>query len=343
MTITSKFNLTVFIFSILLFTNTNNIQAQVPLKTVVEHFTNTNCSVCASRNPGFYTNLNGFPAVNYLSVHPSSPYASCLLSQQNTVGNDARTNFYNIYGGTPRLVINGAVISAATNYGNSTLFSSTAALTSDYSITIYSATYFDSITNTVVIKKHSNTMAPSNVTLFLGAIEDTITYTGGNGEPKHYNALRKTILNNTAVTLPANIGDSVSFTGLVLKNAVWNWDRMKVIAILADGNKSVLQSQIQIPTIGIVTPLSIQDSENSDSDYSTTNSIEIYPNPTQGNFYIKSAFEKDITAELVSVLGVSKTITIKSKQLTEINDLPKGIYFLKSNRHNGFSRKVIVQ
>ena len=31
---------------------------QVPLTIISEHFTNTKCSVCASRNPGFYTNYN---------------------------------------------------------------------------------------------------------------------------------------------------------------------------------------------------------------------------------------------------------------------------------------------
>jgi hypothetical protein len=31
---------------------------EVPKKIVVEHFTNSRCSVCASRNPGFYANYN---------------------------------------------------------------------------------------------------------------------------------------------------------------------------------------------------------------------------------------------------------------------------------------------
>ena len=90
--------------------------SQVPKKAVVEHFTNTNCSVCASRNPGFYTNLNMQTGVLNLAVHPSSPYPNCLLYQQNATANDARTNYYGIYGSTPRLVINGNVISSAANY-----------------------------------------------------------------------------------------------------------------------------------------------------------------------------------------------------------------------------------
>src|SRR6185436_4956285 len=84
--------------------------AQVPKKTVVEHFTNTKCSVCAARNPGFNANLNHQANVIRLAIHPSSPYSGCLLYNQNATDNDARTNYYGVYGGTPRLVINGNVV-----------------------------------------------------------------------------------------------------------------------------------------------------------------------------------------------------------------------------------------
>ena len=96
--------------------------SQVPKKTIVEHFTNTKCSICASRNPGFYTNLNNQPGVLHLAIHPSSPYNGCQLYQQNSSENDARTNYYGVYGGTPRLVINGSVISVNANYSDNSMF-----------------------------------------------------------------------------------------------------------------------------------------------------------------------------------------------------------------------------
>jgi len=79
--------------------------AQVQKNVVVEHFTNTRCGICASRNPGFFTNLNNNPDVIHLAIHPSSPYSSCVFNQHNSVDNDDRTNYYGIYGGTPRLVV----------------------------------------------------------------------------------------------------------------------------------------------------------------------------------------------------------------------------------------------
>jgi hypothetical protein len=102
------------IFSILFFVSSITL-AQVPKKVVVEHFTNTRCSVCASRNPGFYNNYKTQAGVIHLAIHPSSPYAACVLSQHNPVENDARTNYYGVYGGTPVLVIQGVVISTSAN------------------------------------------------------------------------------------------------------------------------------------------------------------------------------------------------------------------------------------
>ncbi len=113
-----------FTLILLLLISIMTINAQVAKKVVVEHFTNTKCGICSSRNPGFYKNLKNFPDVLHLSIHPSSPYAACKLSQQNNPDNDDRTKYYNVYGGTPRLVIQGKVISANEDYNSSTLFTS---------------------------------------------------------------------------------------------------------------------------------------------------------------------------------------------------------------------------
>ena len=94
--------------------------AQVLQTVVVEHFTNTRCGICASRNPGLFNNLAANPKILHIAVHPSSPYSTCLLNQHNKVENDARTNFYGIYGGTPRIVINGTVMNGS--FTSSTLF-----------------------------------------------------------------------------------------------------------------------------------------------------------------------------------------------------------------------------
>tara|TARA_B110000285_G_C15096412_1_gene602244 strand:+ start:1583 stop:1825 length:243 start_codon:yes stop_codon:yes gene_type:complete len=74
-------------------------------KVLVEHFTYTRCSVCASRNTGFITNLNAQSDVVHISYHPSSPYSNCQFNQYNLQENDDRTKYYGVFGSTPRLVI----------------------------------------------------------------------------------------------------------------------------------------------------------------------------------------------------------------------------------------------
>jgi hypothetical protein len=286
--------------------------AQVPLNAIAEHYTNTNCGVCANRNPSLFTNMNNYPNVNYLSIHPSSPFASCLLSMQNKVSNDARTNFYNIFGSTPRIVINGQAIANNINYNNATLFSNLAALTSDFSLRVESTQYPDSVTNTIIIKKHSATKTYVGSSLFIGAIEDTVTYTGGNGEPKHYNVLRSVMQNNTTVALPVNINDSVIInTPTLQKSTIWDWNRIKVAAILMDNNKQLIQSRIQVPAIGVVAPFALDENEVILSNQTPSALLTVYPNPSNGDVKIYSNLKHKIKAQLITFNGVVAVVEVQ--------------------------------
>jgi hypothetical protein len=285
---------------------------QVPLNAITEHFTNTNCGVCASRNPNLLTNLNNYPNVNYISIHPSSPFASCLLSMQNKISNDARTNFYSIFGGTPRIVINGQAIANNINYSTATLFSNLATLTSDFSVRVESLQNTDSITNKIIIKKHSATKTYVGSSLFLGAVEDTVTYTGTNGEAKHYNVLRKVIQNNTAITLPVNINDSVILnTATLTKSNIWDWDRMKIVAVLMDNNKQLIQSKIQEPEIAVVAPFTLDENEVILSNQAPSALLTAYPNPSTGDVKIYSNLKHKINAQLITFNGVVEVLEVQ--------------------------------
>jgi hypothetical protein len=220
--------------------------SQVPKKVVVEHFTNTKCSACAARNPGFYTNFNAQSGVIHLAVHPSSPYSACVLSMHNPSENDARTNYYGIFGGTPRIVIQGVIISAGANYASSTIFTPYLGQTSPASIKIVQSKYGnDSIRSRIVIKTEA-THSLGSMSLFVALNEDTINYTGSNGEPVHYDVFRKSLTPTSGIniTLPANVGDSVVFSNSSNVNPSWNFSHIKTIAILQETlNKNVVQAE----------------------------------------------------------------------------------------------------
>ena len=230
--------------------------AQVAKKVVVEHFTNTKCSICASKNPGFYTNLNNHPGVIHLAVHPSSPYSACVLSQHNVVENDARTNYYGVYGSTPRLVIQGVVISGSANYSSASIFTPYLGQMSPASIKIVQSKYGnDSIRSRIVIKTEA-AHALGNLKLFVALAEDTLVYTGSNGEPVHYDVFRKSLTGATgiSITLPSTVGDSVVYTKSSPSNVAWNFSRIGTLAILQDAtSKAVVQSESALASSNNVT------------------------------------------------------------------------------------------
>lgn len=189
-------------------------KGQVAKKVITEHFTNTVCSICASKNPGFYTNLNSQSGVIHLAIHPSSPYSSCILNQHNVTENDARTNYYGVYGSTPRIVIQGSVIPSSANYSSASLFSPFLSQNSPASIKIKQYKYGnDSIRSRIVIKTEA-LHSLGSLKLFVALAEDTIFYSSPNGETKHYDVFRKSLTGTSGVTvtLPSTVGDSVIFT-----------------------------------------------------------------------------------------------------------------------------------
>lgn len=318
--------------------------AQVPKKVIVEHFTNTKCGICASRNPGFYTNLNSQSGVIHLAIHPSSPYAACVLSMHNPVENDSRTNYYGVYGGTPVLVIQGVPVSTSVNYSMPSIFTPYLGQMSPAKITIRQTKFgVDSIRSTIIIKTMA-THTLTNLKLFVALAEDTIFYTGSNGEPKHFNVFRKsyTGTSGVAVTLPANIGDSVVYTKSSPSNVTWVFSRMQTIVILQDGtSKSVVQSE-SVPANSnyvISTPTGLDNQSISN----TLISVYNYEN----NIIINQSKKIDNTIFILNdVLGrslISKTID-NEKETINTSHLIQGVYLYSIKTNNSIIKtgKIVI-
>ncbi len=246
-----------------------NTYAQPVVQTVVaEHFTNTYCSICASRNPGLYANYANFPQVLHIAYHPSAPYAACPLNQHNKTENDARTNFYGIYGSTPKLVIQAKEITGSfTNaaifqneLGKTTAFETTAKLTEVAGNNLE--------IRVVVRKKDASTL--TGLTLYVPLVEDTVFFAANNGESKHHDVFRKGFWGASplAITAPVNIGDSTVHTQQIAINNTWNKGRVYAIAILQDNSKNHVQAA---KSNKLAYPTSIR--------HYTTSPVSITPNP----------------------------------------------------------------
>lgn len=297
--------------------------SQVAKKVVVEHFTNTKCSICASKNPGFYTNLNNQPGLIHLAIHPSSPYSACVFSQHNVTENDGRTNYYNIYGGTPRLVIQGVVISGSANYNAASMFTPYLGQTSPASIKILQSKYGnDSIRSTIVIKTEA-AHSLGNLKLFVALAEDTINYTGSNGEPRHYDVFRKSLTGATGVSvnLPVNIGDSVVYSMSSASNVAWNFSRIRTIAILQEAtSKAVVQSESVLANSNNLTTgiYSLSAHDPGVTAFAFDNSIVV----KQANYKENTAITVyDITGKVL----ISKTLT-SAQETVSLPNISAGLY-----------------
>lgn len=300
-----------------------DMYSQVPRNIVVEHFTNTRCPICANRNPGFFTNLDDFPDAIHLAIHPSSPYSNCVLNQHNTVENDARTNFYGIYGGTPRLVIQGKVIPVSANYGDSDLFASESGMESNYSIDIVQTLNAaqDSVTVEVhIIRAANDTM--DSAWLYAALAESELDYAAPNGEDKHYDVFRESLFGSAgmAVALPAVIDDETLFTATVVVNSEWELTELFALAVLQDPmNNEVLQAKSAenepwnvIASIG--------------SAVSAT-SVQVFPNPFKDEIRIQG-LSNSATLQVFDLLGQSIASYSGATSLLDTSLLPSGAYVL---------------
>ncbi|KAA5537132.1 T9SS type A sorting domain-containing protein [Taibaiella lutea] len=302
---------------------------QVDKQVVVEHFTNTYCSVCASRNPGFYNNLMNFPQIIHIVYHPSSPYASCPFSQYNKVENDARTNFYGVFGGTPRLAIQGAPIPASDNYANPTMYDEALTGKTSFAMTADLKREGGNINLRIVVKK-VDTSSVNALSLYAVVVEDTINFTGNNGETLQQDVFRKSFAGAAPTTfaVPANIGDSTVYTQSMAIDPIWEINQVYAIGILSTPDKKIEQAARSLKLTGNTTGI---------GKISTEKNFKVYPIPNNGKLYISGPFHSGMHAEIWSITGkLLKTAAISAKNnLIDIHSLAKGNYILKIKTEHG--------
>lgn len=319
----------------------SGIAQEIPRKLIVEHFTNTRCSTCASRNPGFYANYDMHKTSDFmhLTIHPSSPYSNCVLNNQDVLGNDDRTKYYGIYGSTPRLVINGTPISASTSYNSPTIFSPYLGLTSPVQITLYQQKFgTDSIRVRAVITVVASHTLPSQ-SLYLVLAEDTVFYNAPNGENQHYDVFRRALNGNTGsvISIPSSVGDSVVFTHTTAAHADWDFSRIYALAVLQDSDtKEVTQAEALSPTSNSNVSVGIPS-------VSAQTNIKVYPTISNAIVTIESELNLNTDVRVFSITGneVLRTNFSGSTQLN-VSKLNAGIYILIIESETGsYSQKIV--
>lgn len=312
-------------------------EAQVSKQVVIEHFTNTRCGICGSRNPDLIRNLDQNREVLHLAVHPSRPYRNCLLNNHNGAENDARTNYYGVFGSTPRIVIQGQVISSGTSFGSSMLFTDYMNQTSPFSLTVTTLkSDADSLTAMIVLKTEA-THATSSLNLYIPAVEDTVFYNAPNGEREHHDVFRK-VLVDELVSPAMAVGDSIILYARTATHADWDANQMYVMAIAQDAaTKEVIQS-------GASSLLKEDNVTASVSNLLSPSSVNIFPNPATTSLSINLTDESSATIQLLNSTGKElSNQTIGSQSTLDITTLPQGMYWLKVSTPKGYLVRKIVK
>lgn len=311
----------------------------VPKNIVVEHFTNTRCSVCAGRNPSFYNALNQNPDVIHIAFHPSAPYSACLFSTQNKTQNDARTNYYGIFGSTPRFVINGVERSGQAT--SNTVYNEFKNQTTpvDLKVSIAKAGTNDiEVSFDVDIKSKNNI---GSVNYLVALVEDTVFYNAPNGEKIHRDVFRKSYSNDAlpSFMIPQNAGNQYNFRDVIKTESIWDLSRIYAIVIITDSNKRVVQvakSPLYNPNVISSTDIQTENAQN----------VNIYPNPVTSELFFQSYINESIR-KVVIKNSVGQTLIESEPKVNQssinVSNLVNGTYFLEVSFENGKSIQKFIK
>ncbi len=114
------------------------------------------------------------------------------------------------------------------------------------------------------------------------------------------------------------------------------------------------QGDYYLEIYGLPTPNTISkynfslSSTLSNPDFTTANSLEIYPNPTSSKVYFDNSIEKFETATVVNylgqVVGETRFITFEANQEVDLSSFSAGVYIVKfANGEKSITKKVIKE
>lgn len=290
---------------------------------LIEHFTNSNCSVCASRNPAFYSLIGQAQYasdVHHISVHPMFPYASCVFYQANTVENAAWTALYPVQG-TPSIVLNGALQSPSNPILTAAKLQTFLGQTSPLSLQVTEAGPNNA--RTVNVKASAVGQIPSgNYKIFVAIAEKAVNQLTPNGESVHHDVFRKmlTAVAGDAFTAPG-FGETAEFNYTFSIPNNWKADEVYVLAFVKEiDTKQVLNSGTRF------------DPALSGTGEAPVTSIRISPNPAAEVARVELSEDVAQSVEVFDSNGRRVSVSFENQDrviVIRTANLASGVYFVK--------------
>jgi len=320
-----KFNLT-FLFSfslICLFA-----QQEVKKYVFIEHFTNTLCTICSSRNPAMFNTLSNYEGdYHHIAYHPPAPYSACKFYQHNKEENSGRASYYNILG-TPSITLNGVLQGGGSPLLRVAKFEEQLNLTSPIQVLVEETTGQDRQV-TITVKTVGDAPA-QDLRVYAAVVEKEVQYNAPNGEDLHHNVFRDMLsdLEGDSFTAAAS-GQEMTFTFNYSIDSAWVADETYVVAFVQDPSTlEVFNSGTRFDenTVSIRPPVYKE-------------KLPVYPNPANDLLQIDLQ-DFDLTEAPLAIynaagsLVLTQQVDISSAQVV-VKDLPKGLYVIKVNTQKG--------
>ncbi|MEM7370564.1 MAG: Omp28-related outer membrane protein [Bacteroidota bacterium] len=330
-----------FFLSVSFLLTTSTFAQEAKRYLLVEHFTNSRCGICSSRNPAMYTAISPHAAeVHHIAYHPSFPYSSCVFYQHNKDENQARATFYGVPG-TPTAYLWGNRVSSGSSLLPSTTLSNALSQTSPIDVIVTEELGGAGRDVSIKVKTVGQLSEGGDYRLFVAVVEKLVNYDAPNGEKEHHDVFRKMLPSSDGESfVPAAEGGEMSFSFNYSFHTDWDITQVYAIAFVQDMNsKEVMNSG------------STLDSRASTSiDPVFNEQIAVYPNPAHTQFQLDWS---GISGSLASIQLFSTTgQSVLAKQVAgregkatlDVSSLPKGMYFLQIELDGKYaSRKVSVE
>jgi len=316
--------------ALLLFSFALFAQSSAKKYVLLEHFTNSRCGICASRNPAFYSLIDQAqyaPDIHHVSIHPSVPYNNCVFYLANTTENNAWAAVYSIQG-TPRVAVNGNLIPSQNQLLRVDTLTKYLNQTSPLYLRVTETGTGNSRSASIDARALSQIPA-GNYKLFVAVAEKTINQTTPNGESVHHDVFRDMLTPTTGQNFtPPAPGQIANFNFDYTINAAWNANEMYVLAFVRNmDNKQILNSGTKYDPVLTLDAADL-----------VAESIRFSPNPATDITYAEIGDDNALQTEVYAADGkrvyLAQENAANRVSITTAAFAP-GIYFVKITGEKG--------
>ncbi len=323
----------------ILFLAALSAQAQTSAKKYVfiEHFTNSKCSVCASKNPAFYNLIDDYPNdIHHISIHPPIPYNTCAFYLANPTENNTRAAYYSVFA-SPTIAINGEKQPLSTPLLSLTTLQSYLGETSPLWLQVSESG--PSSARVATVKAHSLSNIPAgDYKIYVAVVEKTVAAPPppNNGEAIHHDVFRDMLTDiNGAAFTPAAVGQSVDLTYNYSIANGWDAEKIYVLAWVQNtADKAVLNSGTRFDPV------------LTDVKEAAPQTVKIQPNPVTDFALAQIGDDRAEQVEVFDISGQRVTVSFENEDVGTVGvptaTLAAGVYFVKiTGKKNVYVAKML--